>query len=269
VTLVDEFADFVGSVPYRAAALPWGEAQVWDLGAGDPVVLLHGVAGSRRIFHRVAPLLAEHRRVIVPPLRGEDRPLERVSLDDLLADVAALLDALDLARVTLLGVSLGGYLALAYGGRRDPRVTRILTIGAFASFRLRPRDRVVLALSRLVPADLAARYFASRVRRGHESRLLAERVPGLDVLNVDWAGKTPPASLRGRTRLIARRDLAPEIARIDVPLTLVHGARDKVVPRAYFERLRRLRPDAVSVLWDDEGHLAVLTNPELVARLLD
>ena len=37
MSLVDEFADFIGSVPYRETALPWGTAQVWEAGEGSPV----------------------------------------------------------------------------------------------------------------------------------------------------------------------------------------------------------------------------------------
>ncbi|MGH7162115.1 MAG: alpha/beta fold hydrolase, partial [Planctomycetota bacterium] len=70
MSLVDAFADFVGSVPSRRVALPWGECRVWDTGAGRPVVLLHGIAASRRVFFRLVPLLAARRRVVVPLLRG-------------------------------------------------------------------------------------------------------------------------------------------------------------------------------------------------------
>ena len=265
MSFVDEFADFVGSVPYRAARLPWGEARVWDLGRGDPVVLLHGVSSSRRIFFRLAPLLAERFRVLVPPLRGEDIACRRLTYEDHEADLEALLDGL--GNVTLFGVSFGGAIALSYAARRDPRVRRVIVQGAFARFRLRLRDRMILRLSHLLPARAASRYFAYRVRRGRESRLLAHHTPGLEILNEDWSAKTPVATLRARTHLIAGTDLADPMARIGVPLTLAQGRMDSVVPFAFFERLRAIRPDAKSVVWDDVGHLAVLTHPEKVAAL--
>lgn len=268
MSAVDEFADFVGSVPYRAVTLPWGEAQVWDLGTGDPVVLLHGISSSRRVFFRVAPRLAERFRVVVPQLRGEDVPARRVGYEDHAADLAALLEALDLRGATLFGFSFGGAVALAYGARRDPRVARIVVQGTFPRFRLRALDRAIVVLSHAVPAPLAARYYAYRVRRGPESRLIAQHAPGVEVLDADWAAKTPMPTLRARIRMIDRTDLAPAIAAIDVPLALAHGRLDKVVPFAFFERLRALRPDALATVWDDVGHVAVLTHPERVAELV-
>jgi len=262
VSLVDTYADFIGSVRYRETNLPSGPTPVWDMGAGRPIVLLHGIAAGRRVFCRVTPRLAEGYRVIVPPLRGEVRPAPHVTHDELVDDLGALLDALDLDDVTLLGTSFGGTVALEYAARRDPRVAAVVVQGTFRRFRLRPFDRAAHALSYLFPARLGAAYYRRRVRLGAESRLLAEHAPGLDVLLPDWSGKTPFATLRRRIRIIAALDLAPAVKRIDVPLAFLHGSRDKVVPRALFDELKALRPDARHVLLDGVGHNAALTHPE-------
>ncbi len=266
--LVDAFAGFVGGVPHRDLALPWGRAPVWDLGSGPPAVLLHGIAGSRRIFFRLAPMLAERRRVVVPPLRGDERPRDDFDFEDLLDDLGALLEALDLRETTLLGTSFGGALAMAYAARGDPRVAGVVAQGAFARFPLRLRDRALLAATALVPQDLGAAHFARRVLRGREVRLLEAKAPGLGTLLADWSRKTPFRTLRRRIRLIHATDLGPRIAADRTLLVIAHGALDPVVPRRHFERLARLRPDARTQVWEDEGHLVPLTSPALLAALL-
>jgi len=268
VSLVDEFADFVGSVPFRETRLPWGTAQVWDMGEGRPVVMLHGIAGGRRPFFRLAPRVAGARRVVVPPLRGEDMPAGDVELDTLLDDLAVLLAELDLRDVTLFGFSFGGYLALAYGARKDPRVRDIVVQGTFTHFRLRLLDRVILGVSRLFPDSLCSRYFVHRVRHGQEYELWKLFTPGLEELVADWSGKTPFATLRRRTHMITQCPVQALARKIDVPLTLAHGRKDKVVPITVFERLRTLLPGARAVAWDDVGHQAALTHPDEVAALL-
>jgi len=265
--LVDAFADFVGRVSYAEA----GAGRVWDLGSGPPVVLLHGIAGSRRPFFRVAPRLAERARVVVPLLRGEERPQPCVSWRELADDLGALLDALELDGVTLAGSSFGGAVALAYAARGDPRIARVVAQGAFAGFSLRPLDRLILGLSRLVPARAGQRYFARRVRRGAENGLVREYAPGLEELVPDWMGKTPFATLRARIRLITNEPLGDEFGSIRAPVTLARGARDKVVPRKFFDQLAALCPNAETVTVEHAGHLMALTHPdefcELVLRI--
>ena len=69
---------------------PDGNIEYIEVGSGPPLVLLHGVAGSRRAFFRVVPLLAERYRVLVPELRGERTPDSRPRYETMVADLRAL-----------------------------------------------------------------------------------------------------------------------------------------------------------------------------------
>jgi len=264
---VDSFADFIASVPTHAYDTPFGRSSYWEMGSGEPLVLLHGISGGRRLFFRVVPLLAQRYRVIVPLLRGEELPARGFSVDDLLDDVGALLDALALENVTLYGASFGGYVALAYGGRLDARVRAVVVQGAFPQFQLGALDRVALYGSYLLPPRLGSDYYAWRVLQGRESRYLREFTPGLAELNFGWQRATPFVSLRQRTHLIARVDLANAVKRIEASLRIGHAVRDPVVPMSAFTRLRKLRPDAHFEEWELGGHMQMLTHPDQFAGL--
>jgi pimeloyl-ACP methyl ester carboxylesterase len=265
--LVDDFADFIGSVPARVIETPFGRSTCWEMGEGEPLVLLHGISGGRRLFFRVVPLLAQRYRVFVPLLRGEEMPARAFTLEDLLDDIHALLDALGENNVTLYGASFGGYLAMAYGGRRDPRVARIVCQAGFTRFTLRPLDRVSLHASALFPPRLGSAYFAWRVLKGRETGHLQEFAPGIDMLNYGWQRATPFVSLRQRTKLIARFDQSEAARRIEVPLRIAHAKRDPVVPFAAFEHVQRIRPDAHAEVWEEGGHMQMVTHPERFAEL--
>jgi pimeloyl-ACP methyl ester carboxylesterase len=268
VTPAGEFAAFVGSVPRREVRLPSGRSEVWDVGEGPPVLLLHGIAASRRLFFRLVPLLARSHRVVVPLLRGEDRGLRRIALEELLDDVAALLSSLELRKARLLGISFGGYLALAYGARNDPRVGQVVSQGGFARFPLRFPDRVAAALGPILPAEVGSAYFAWRTLRGRETRFLEEREKGLGTLNAAWCRKTPFPTLLARVRLMSREGIEPRLARIAVPVSLAHGAADSVVPAALFDRLRAAMPASRAVSFEGLGHTLCLSHPELLRDLL-
>lgn len=268
MTAAEEFAAFLASTPRRAVELPFGATDVWDLGEGPPVLLLHGIAASRRLFFRLAPLLAERHRVIVPLLRGEERPVARMTLGETLDDVAALLERLDLREARLFGISYGGYLALAYSVRNDPRVASVIAQGGFARFPLRAGDRIAAALAPLVPGTLGSAYFAWRTLRGRETPFLEGSEPGLGALNAAWCRATPFRSLVARIRVMTRNDIGPALAAARAPATIVHGSRDAVVPPARFEELRRLLPAARAELWPDLGHTLALTHPARLAALV-
>jgi len=267
-SLVDAFADFVANVPRREVPLPSGPARVWDMGEGRPLLLLHGIAASRRLYFRVLPLLARRRRVLVPTLLGEEAPLRRVTYEEQADELQALLEALELRDVTVCGTSFGGAVALALAARHPARIAELIVHGGFLRYRLRRADRALLALSPLLPASLGAAYFASRVLKGRESALLARHAPGLDALNAQWCRKTPFATLRARSRLIDAVDLAPRAAGISLPITLARGRLDRVVPEVHFDALRGALPSARPVLWEEAAHLAPLTHPGLFAGLV-
>jgi pimeloyl-ACP methyl ester carboxylesterase len=95
-----------------------------------PVILLHGFPESHRTWRKVAPLLADKLRLIMPDQRGfgdSDRPLEveAYSTDTLIADIFALADALEIDRFALVGHDWGGAIAWAAAIQGNPRVERL------------------------------------------------------------------------------------------------------------------------------------------------
>ena len=95
-----------------------------------PVVLLHGwLYDSHATWHRVIPMLAEHRRVITIDLRNHgrtERIRTRFDIADVADDVARLFDALDLAGVPVVGYSMGGMAALELAVRHPGRISKLI-----------------------------------------------------------------------------------------------------------------------------------------------
>jgi haloalkane dehalogenase len=113
----------------RLSHLPLRVARV-DAGAGDPVVLLHGIPTWSFLWRDVIPPLAETRRVIAPDLLGHGFSDRRDRFDRSLAAqtemVCALLDVLGLDRADIVGHDTGGGVALIMAIRRPERVRRLV-----------------------------------------------------------------------------------------------------------------------------------------------
>ena len=100
-----------------------------------PVILLHGFPESHRTWAKVAPLLADRFRLIMPDLRGfgdSDRPQDvaAYATDTLVADVFALADAVGVDRFALVGHDWGGAVAWAAALRGNPRIERLAIVNS-------------------------------------------------------------------------------------------------------------------------------------------
>ena len=100
-------------------------------GSGEPLVLLHGGFGSGEMFGPVLPALAEHRRIIAVDLQAHGRtadvarPLRFETMAD---DVAALIGHLGLVRSDVMGVSMGGAVALRTAIQHPEAVDRLVPV---------------------------------------------------------------------------------------------------------------------------------------------
>ncbi len=102
-----------------------------DSGTGEPLVLIHGFLLSSEMWQSQQEGLRDHLRVIMPDLRGMGRssvPTDGYSVDAYAADIVALLDHLNLDRVVVGGMSMGGYVALAMLRRYPERIKGLILI---------------------------------------------------------------------------------------------------------------------------------------------
>ena len=246
-----------------------------ERGDGEPLVLLHGVATSRLIWSRVIDPLGRGRRVIAVdgPGFGESVPagpgfeLERV------ADM--LVAGLGVGRFDLVGHSLGGAVAVATAARHPEAVRRLVLVSPAG---LDPRAlRVAAALGaaaeRAVNARRALGYGLVSRPRGRRAMFGA---------TVADAGRLHPADARllldasdGARRVSAgvRRaleaDLRDDLAAAPMPIGVIWGTADRVVPYAGLEALRRLRPDALVETLPDTGHIPQIEDPPAFVAALE
>jgi esterase len=138
--------------------------------SGEPVVLIHAFASQSTSWAEVAGVLARSGfRVIVPDLRGHGRSAwaDTYALEDFEQDLIGLLDALKLRRVSLVGHSLGGHLALRLAMRLPDRIDRLVIEAA----PVPPRDAVDAAELQALQAKPAWWRSAQRLGAARIARL--------------------------------------------------------------------------------------------------
>jgi 3-oxoadipate enol-lactonase len=253
------------AVDVDGAPVAWREA-----GTGSVVVLLHGLGGSRTAWAPQLDALSGDHRVVAwdlpgygasPPLAG---PLTFPALADA---VAGLLDTLDVDRAPLVGLSLGGMVALHTALERPDRVAGLVLLDTSPAFGLDGTDADEWRAARLTPLDagLTPADFAEDVLRsvagpGFSGGALDEAVAAM--------ARIPAAGLRSVIDLLPTHDVGARLCEITAPTLVVVGELDDETPLAYSEALAAGIPGARLEVVAGSGHLSNLEQPEAVNRLL-
>lgn len=241
-----------------------------DHGQGLPVVLLHGFANDRTLWGPQVHALASRYRLIAPDLRGfggsSGTDGGAVAMDQYADDVAMLLDHLELNAAVVGGISLGGYVALAFA-LRHPRRTRGLVLantraGAdppdWTAFR---EDMVRNVLAR--GAQAVVESYGDKPFRPDCVEPVKERVRRM-------IRRQPTAGLVSGTRGMAQRpDRTPQLASIAAPTLVIHGTADQYIPVAEAEAMHRAIAGSRYVCLAGAGHLSNADSADAFNAALD
>lgn len=234
------------------------------VGAGPPLLLMHGAEASRQMFAALMPLLCDRFDVIAYDQRdcGDTEGPERPStLADLADDAARLAQALGLPRVHVLGSSFGGRVAQALALRHPGLVDR-LVLGSTWPLpdtyeAVCPDAARLAALRRQLPAsaeELATWFFPEP--------FLAKRP---DLRRVFANARAESArSVRRAATVQATPD--GDAAAITAPTLLLAGELDRVVPADVTLEMARRIPGARTALLPGVGHATALQAPALLAQ---
>ena len=270
------------SLPVHGNLVRYDEAGA-DSG-GPVVVLVHGIASRAAQWHQVMADLGETCHVIAPDLLGHGesaKPRGDYSLGAHACGIRDLLAALGHDRVTLVGHSLGGGVAMQFAYQFPERVERLALVssgglGQEVSMWLRAAS---LPGSELVLPIITSSY----VRRAGSAigRLVARTPvslpPGLVEVMVSFGSLGDPAT---RSAFIHTARSVLDIAgqRVDardrlylasdLPLLVVWGGRDPIIPVAHASLLAERIPGLQLEIFDRSGHFPHLTEPRRLAKVL-
>jgi len=240
------------------------KTHVLDGGAGDPLVYLHG-AGSPGLWNVWHDALAEGHRVIAPSHPGfgdSERPEWLMGIDDMVFFYLDFLDALGLDRVSLVGSSVGGWIAAELATVQPQRVARLVLTAAAGLYTPElPLADMFLA----APEELRSLLY-------HEPEAFPAPEITLELMRRMHRGQVTMARIAWSPYLHNPK-LARRLARVRAPTLLVWGESDRLIPPGYAELYRKLLPDARTAYIPRCGHNVIVERPRefaaVVAEFLD
>src|ERR1044071_8194241 len=232
-----------------------------DTGVGRPVVLIHGYPFNRALWTEQLPALSNDHRIIAPDLRGfgeSEASRDTSTMSQLAADVARLMDHLQIPRATIGGLSMGGYVALAFYKQFPSRVRALILADT------RPQgDTEESKQTRAQQAEKALSEGMAGIADVMLPKLLTPETvskrPEIVKRVRDMILKTKPEGAAAVLRGMAERDDQTSLlAKITVPTLIVVGSEDAITPVAASEKMHHAIDNSRMVILDHAGHVSNL-----------
>jgi pimeloyl-ACP methyl ester carboxylesterase len=237
-------------------------------GEGEPVLMIMGLSGSSRAWFRLLPHVAREHRAIVFDNRGtgdSDGVTRPLKMRDLVADALAVLDAAEEETAHVIGVSMGGMVAQHLALEHRERVRSLILGcttpggGGTPSWRLLAGTalRPLIGSRRTFPL-IAPALYADRTRRENPERVRADlelRIEDATAVKTSYAQMAAIAGHDTRARLHELEGL---------PVTVLHGTDDALVPVHNGRALAEGIPGATLVEFPDCGHMLTTDAEEAV-----
>jgi len=254
-------------------------------GSGPVLLLLHGITNSSQTWEPVVAPLAERFTVIAPDLLGHGqsaRPRGDYSLGAHASGVRDVLSALDIGRVTVVGHSLGGGIAMQFAYQFPERCERLVLV---SSGGLGKEVHLLLRAAALPGADWALPLMTSPATRGiargvGSALKLARLEPSKDIaILAEGFGSLQDSGSRqaflhtvrsvidtGGQRVSATNRL--HLAAV-LPTLIVWGGRDSIIPAKHGRAAHEAMPGSRFEVFEKAGHMPHHEDPARFARLLE
>jgi len=215
-------------------------------GAGAPLLYLHGASGAPAILPFMEKL-AQRFDVLVPEHPGygkSDEPEWLENIHDMAYFYLDFLKKLALSNLTVVGSSMGGWIAMEMAVRDTSRLKALVLSSpvGVAAPGVRAADTFLMS-----PEDLVRNLF-------HDQKLAQARLAQPEDIDVSLKNRHTTARLAWEPRY--HDPFLPKwLHRIDVPVKLVWGREDRIVPVGLSQELKRLIPRAEIHILENCGHL--------------
>ncbi len=250
-----------------------------EAGEGDPILLLHGFPTSSHLYRNILPELGKTHRAIAIDLPGyglSDKPLDAAYDYDFYVDtLSGFLDALGIQQTHLVVHDLGGPAGLYWATETPTRVRSIVvlntlvfpdvhwTVTAFLLALRTPGLRDFLVSPRGLVATM-------KLGVVHKERMNRQTLTPYTAPFQTKPARQALIKAGGGLGVGGLAKIVNELPNLDVPLRLIYGKNDRVLPDVAktMKRLQDLRPDAELTALQGCGHFLQEDEPERVGELI-
>lgn len=244
-----------------------------EQGRGPCVVFAHGFVMDHTMFAAQFEDLPDHYRCIAWDMRGHGHsewPPGPWSMQDLVVDLIRFIEDLNAAPCHLVGMSIGGMMAVRLGIQREDLLRSLVLVDTSADAE--PPDSAELYRgfqANIAASDGISEELARSTLPIFYGPGFMERQPDALEVHVDRETKMPAEPvIEGLRALINRDSVVDRLAEVHVPTLVIHGELDSAIPMARAEELASRIPRAELIRVPGAGHTTPLETPDVVNKAL-
>jgi len=240
----------------------------YDLrGEGNPLVMIHGAQGDQTMFNSFAPIFTQKYRVLTFDQRGSglsEKPSGDYSIAQLADDTAALMTHVGFDRADIIGVSMGGMIALEFALRHPNRVRALVlgctTPGGSKAIRIGGEAFTNAYSSKPISSEERGRALAKAAfTKGY-----IDRHPEIIPAMIEARRQRPldPVALDGRLKAAMKHDVYDRLSQITCPTLVITGKEDAIISWENSQLLADKIPHTELVLLQPAGHCFWIEQPQ-------
>lgn len=224
-----------------------------DEGQGEVLLLLHGLFGALSNWEEVVRRFSDRYRVVIPLLPIYEMPLREAGLEGLVKFVEAFIAQKKIEKLSLMGNSLGGHIALIYALANGEKVNKMVLTGSSGLFEN--------AMGGSYPKRGSYEYIKERVEY---TFYYPETATKEYIDEIFETTKSIPKCMRivAIAKSAQRHNMAKEITKIKVPTLLVWGLNDTITPPIVAHEFNNLIPNSTLRFIDKCCHAPMMEHPE-------
>ena len=236
-----------------------GDFQYIEEGEGKILLLLHGLFGALSNWDSVVNRFKDEYRVIIPLLPIYEMPLRQAGLEGLVKHLSGFVKQKDIKKMTLMGNSLGGHVAMMYTLENPDKVERLILTGSSGLFEN--------GMGGSYPKRGSYEYIKERVEYTFYDPATATKEYIDEVFETT---KSIPKCMRivAIAKSAQRHNMAEDIPNIKAPTLLIWGLNDTITPPMVAHEFNRLIPNSTLRFIDKCCHAPMMEHPEQFNEIL-
>ena len=232
--------------------------------SGTPMILLHGYGDSWFSFSPILPLLDNKYRVYILDQRGHgdsDRPSGNYALKQFAEDVLAFMDAVNVKQATVVGHSMGSFVAQHVAATAPERVNKLVLVGSATKIRnnvVSDLHREISTLTDPVPEKFIHDF---------QTSVAFQPLPQDFLMGViKESGKLPARVWQEVMAQMLSPEADVQLTKIKAPTLIIWGDKESIFPRSEQDALVAVLKNSLLKVYPDTGHAPNWERPERFAK---